>query len=203
MITGGVITDANSTDGIIKLAGTDYITFDGINLRENPSNTNTGRRMEWGYALVKKQNTAPFDGCQYVVIKNCKVTLTEASGSKGIYAGNHIATVTTNLIITATSDAHNNCKFFNDSLVDCMEPISLNGYNASSPYTLYDQNNEVGVDGGNTISTIGGSTGIYAIYQNNLKIANNTITEPGTSNTELSGIYTSTANAAKIKHIWQ
>ncbi|MBK7031155.1 MAG: hypothetical protein IPH45_19000 [Bacteroidales bacterium] len=37
----------------------DYITFDGIDLAENPSNNNITKMMEWGYALVKKQNTAP------------------------------------------------------------------------------------------------------------------------------------------------
>jgi trimeric autotransporter adhesin len=197
LITAGVGTSA-TTDGIIKFAGSDYITFDGINLQERSTNITSTTRMEWGFALVKKQNIAPFNGCQFIVIKNCKVTLTENNASKGIYTANHIATAKIDLAITATSDAHNNCKFFNDTVVNCMEPVTLNGFNASAPYGLYDQNNEVGVGGGNVILTIGGATGIYAIYQNNLKIANNTITEPGTAITELSGIYTSTANAAKI-----
>jgi hypothetical protein len=195
LITAGVGT-STSTDGIIKLAGTDYITFDGISLRENPLNNTNTKRMEWGYALVKKQNTEPCDGCQFVIIENCKVSLTEYSSSKGIYTANHTATSTTNFPISVSADAHNNCKFFSDTLAGCMEPISLNGSNSS--YTLYDQNNEIGVDGGNVIAGIGGSRGIFAMYQNNLKIANNTITEPGTSISELSGIYTSTAIAAKI-----
>ena len=197
LITAGIGT-STSTDGIIKLAGTDYITFDGINLQENSGNLTNTKRMEWGYALVKKQATSPIDGCQFVVIKNCKITLTKNSASKGIYSGNHIATATSNVTITATTDAHNDCQFFSDSIVNCMEPISLNGFNASTPYNLYDQNNEVGVDGGNIISGVGGPRGIFAIYQNNLKIANNNITEPAAITTELSGIYTSTANAAKI-----
>jgi len=41
-------------DGIITIAGGDYITFNGIDLQENSSNTTGTTRMEWGYGLVKK-----------------------------------------------------------------------------------------------------------------------------------------------------
>ncbi len=41
-------------DGIIVLGGTDYITFDGISLQENSGNATDTTRMEWGYALLKK-----------------------------------------------------------------------------------------------------------------------------------------------------
>ncbi len=169
-----------TTDGIWKILGTDYVTINNITVQENASNTTAVMQMEWGFALLKRSNTTPFDGCQYVDIQNCNVTLNKANTAAiGIYLGNHIATATTSLVITDISDAHNNCKFNGNTISNVYGAFSLSGYAASSPYTLFDQNNEIGVTSGNTISNLGGSTviirAIYAIFQNGLKIANNNI----------------------------
>ncbi|MCX6306983.1 MAG: right-handed parallel beta-helix repeat-containing protein [Bacteroidetes bacterium] len=163
----------NTTDGGIIIAGSDYVTFDGIDI------TSTDNTINWGYALVKRSNTAPFDGCQYVTIRNCTITLSQLNDvSYGIYSGNHIATSTTALTITAVADACNNCKFYNNTLSNVSHGIYLNGYNAPAPYTLYDQGNEIGVGGANIITSFGGSyndTGIGATYQNGISISNNSI----------------------------
>ncbi len=54
--------------------------------------------MEWGYALVKANSTAPFDGCQNVTIKNCTITLNKADiNSVCIYCGVNTATSATQL----------------------------------------------------------------------------------------------------------
>ncbi|MFZ4522815.1 MAG: BNR-repeat neuraminidase N-terminal domain-containing protein [Bacteroidales bacterium] len=163
----------NTTDGGIIIAGSDYVTFDGIDI------TSTDNTIDWGYGLVKKSNTAPFDGCQNVVIKNCKISLSQSSGiSYGIYSGNHTATNITALAISAITDACSNCKFYNNTISNVSHGIYLNGYNAPSPYTLYDQNNEIGSDGPNFITNFGGSyndTGIGATYQNGISISNNSI----------------------------
>ena len=173
---------STSTDGMIIIAGGDYITFNGIDLVENPSNTNVTKMMEWGYALVKKQNTAPFDGCQYVVIKNCTITLNKINyRSVGIYSGNHIATNTTSLTLTATTDAMNNTRIYGNTISNVYEGIHLYGYSHPypGPYTLYDHNNKIGVDGANIITNFGGYStypyGICATYQEFLQVANNVI----------------------------
>ena len=189
IITAGVGTTTN-TDAIIKIAGGDYITFDGIDLTERATNTTNATRMEWGYALVKGSSTAPFNGCQNVTIKNCAISLNNTyTASIGIYAGNHIATATTILPITATTDAMSNCKFFNNTISNVYVGIAISGFNATTPFTLYDSNNEIGVDGGNTITNLGGAAvsvrGIYATYQKGLKVANNTI------NSSIAGLTTS------------
>ena len=75
LITAGIGV-STTVDGIIVLRGSDYITFDGINLTERASNATATTRMEWGYALVKTPTT---DGAQYNVIKNCTVTLNRAN----------------------------------------------------------------------------------------------------------------------------
>ena len=65
-------TGTGTADYVIGLSGTDYITFDGIDIRENPLNTTTTQMAEWGYALLKSSAT---DGSQYVTIKNCDIRL--------------------------------------------------------------------------------------------------------------------------------
>lgn len=190
-------TGVGTTDGIIILAGSDFIRFDGITLMENSANNTNTKRMEWGFALVKKQNTAPFDGCQHVVIKNCTITLNKANNSsRGIYAGNHLPSSVTPLAITETTDATSHCEFYGNTINNCFQPLSLNGYNAPSPYTLHDQNNLIGIPQGNTISGFTGS-GIYAIYQNNIRINNNVITESTGSLGTLYGIQADAALQAK------
>lgn len=183
-------------DGMIIIAGGDYITFDGIDLAENPLNGNITKMMEWGYALVKKQSTAPFDGCQYVVIKNCNITLNKTNyRSVGIYSGNHIATGTTYLAITATTDAMNNTRIYGNNISNVYEGIHLYGYAHPypGPYTLYDHYNRIGVDGANIISNYGGYStypyGIFANYQEFLQVGNNVISGGGGSTSFVYGIY--------------
>ncbi|OQY76206.1 MAG: hypothetical protein B6D44_00050, partial [Ignavibacteriales bacterium UTCHB2] len=202
LITAFTPGTSTTVDGIWKIQGTDYVTIDGIDLQENSSNATATELMEWGYALVKLNNAAPFDGCQYVTIKNCSVSLSNVNTSSvGIYAGNHIATATTALTITDPSDAMNNGKFFGNNITGAYTGIRLAGYNnTTSPYALYDQNNEVGVGGANTVTNYGGGSatayGFYAIYQNNLKVANNTFNGSGTST--LYGIFASTGTSSNV-----
>ncbi len=187
---------STTTDGMIKIAGGDYITFDGIDLEENPLNTNITKMMEWGYALVKRQNTAPIDGCQYVVIRNCTITLNKTNyRSVGIYSGNHVASNTTNLTLLATTDALNNVRIYGNTISNVYEGIHLYGYAHPypGPYTLYDHNNRIGVDGANTITNFGGYSvypyGIFANFQEYLQVANNVISGGTGSTSFVYGIY--------------
>ncbi len=213
-------------DGMIKIAGGDYIVFEGIDLEENALNNTNTKRMEWGYALIKKQNTSPFDGCQHVIIKNCTITLNKTNtGSVGIYSGNHIATSATSLNISAKTDACNNCLFENNTISNVYIGISLNGFNASTPFSLYDHNNFVGQNGKNRIFNFGGSSsgayGVLANYQDSLRVMNDSIAggtgttsivagiylQAGTSTTaEISGNYISvtrsTTNGSNLYGIW-
>jgi hypothetical protein len=185
---------SGTSDAVIKIAGGDYITFDGIDILDPVSNTSNGSRMEWGYALVKAQNISPFNGCQYVTIKNCNITLQKAyTNTVGIYAGNHIAWFTTPLAILLPSDAMNNCKFNNNIISNVYTGIKLSGFDDAAPYTLYDQGNEIGVSGTNTISNFGGgsvvSYGISTQYESGIKVANNSISGNSTPSGTVNGIY--------------
>ena len=186
---------STTVDYLIAIAGGDYITFDGIDLQENALNTTPTQQMEWGYALVKKQAVAPFDGCQNVTVKNCTITLNRANtAAVGIYLGNHVSTSTTSLTITATTDAHNNNRFYHNTIQNCNSGITISGFAAATPYTLYDQNNDVGGTSaltGNTIRNYGGTAttayGAYGLYQNNLNVQYNTISDSADAGGAASG----------------
>jgi hypothetical protein len=188
-----------TTDAIITIAGGDYITFDGINLAENALNNTTALQAEWGYAILKASAT---DGSQNITVMNCKVSMTvNHTGTVGIYSNNHLAGITTQLVVTAVTGANSNLKIYNDSVVNSYSGIYLAGFNdPTAPYQYFDLNNEIGKDGVNIITNVAGGTvagyGIYTIYQNNLKVANNRVTSTMGGTQSVYGIYLAAARNA-------
>ena len=150
---------------------------------------------------------APFDGCQHVTISGCTITLNKTNNkSVGIYTGNHIATATASLTITAATDACNDCRFDNNTISNVYIGIQLGGYSAPSPFALYDHNNEIGQYGKNVITNIGGSNqaayGIYIAAQDLIKIMNDSIVSgPGSTN-RVAGIAlaSGTSSSAEIAY---
>ncbi|MCW8805813.1 MAG: hypothetical protein OQK56_05080, partial [Ignavibacteriaceae bacterium] len=197
VITAGVGT--GTLDGIVVITGGDYVTFDGIDVSENPANTNDNTRMEWGYALLKRNLSSPADGCQYVTIKNATITLDGTNTDTwGIYAKNHTVASTTSSTLSDSLDVLRYCKFYSNTIT-----YSYNGIQLYGSSSIYDENNEIGVDGGNSILNYGGGSttarGIYTYYQSNLKVANNIVNGGNYSHTTLLyGISTYTANNADI-----
>ena len=198
VIVAGVGT-STTTDGIIKLNGADYITFNAIDLQENPANTTTTTWMEWGYALVKPSGA---NGCQNVTIKNCNITLNKSNlPSVGIYSGNHLPTSTATLVVSSLAGAASNNTFFNNVITNSYVGIYLNGYADGIPYSYYDQNNTINQC---NITNYGGAAntayGIYNIYQNGLVISNCTINSSGGTNSTatLYGIFCSTMNNSNL-----
>ncbi len=192
--TNPVITAAagatTGLDGIIKIAGGDYITFDGIDLAENTLNTTQTTRMEFGYALVKERNVAPFNGCQHVIIKNCTITLNNATTCTGIYSGNHLASSNQVINLTggSTTDAMNNCKLFSNTITNITNGIVLSGWSSAPvPFDMWDQNIEIGVGGANTITNLI-SNGINPRYMKALKVENNLISSSVAAPSSLTGI---------------
>lgn len=187
-------------DGIIIIAGGDYITFDAIDVQENSLNTNKQNMMEWGYALVKASKDPPINGCRYVTIKNCTITLNKADSlAAGIYAGNHRADTTTTLTLNDSLDVMSYCKFYGNTISNVNFGFRISGSTAAG---FLDRNNEIGVDGGNNISNFYGSGSNYGMnieYQSNLKVANNTVNGGGVSQTgTLYGIRTGSGTNANI-----
>ncbi|MGA9115814.1 MAG: FlgD immunoglobulin-like domain containing protein [Bacteroidota bacterium] len=181
-------------DGIIIIMGGDYITFDGIDLQDYPGANGT-ERFEYGYYLVRDSVTFT-DACQYVVVRNCTISLDKSTiYSFGIYQAD-IDTAGVKKPVTGTAGRAERNQFYGNSISNCYGGILLKGYAASSPYDYYDHFTDVGITGsGNTISNIGGGAttamyGIYAIYQDSLRIGENSVTGDGTA--IFYGIYTGT-----------
>ncbi len=191
------LNGTGTADMIFCIAGTDYITFDRIDIQENSGNTTTTTQMEWGYAVLKASGT---DGSQNVTIKNCNISLNKTNTvTYGIYSNNVTPTApTTQLTVTAASGQNSNNKFFGNAISNSYNGIYIYGYaDAVSPYTYYDQGNDIGSVTGNAITDFAGgsSTGymVYMAYQNGFTIANCNI-NGGTGTTgSVYGIYGSTA----------
>lgn len=170
--TPGATTDR---DYIICLSGTDYITFNSIDLQENPNNLTPTTQMEWGYAILKSSAT---NGSQNVILTGCNITLNKSNtASKGIYGGNHLSTSTTALTITSLSGINSNIIINSCNVSNAYIPINIAG---SSAATYYDTGLEIGSTIGNIITNYGGGSsttyGIYINGQSSPKIENNNVT---------------------------
>jgi len=192
-------TGTGTMDAVFAIAGCDYVTFNGIDAIENPANVTPVTQMEWGFAILKASAT---DGSQYTTIKNCSVSLVNTyTASAGIYSDNFTTTSVTQLVITGFQGTNSYNKFYSNTL-NCYTGIYVNGYNDPNiPYAYYDQFNEIGVSGPNTITHVAGGAsngyGIYTRYQNGHKIANNVITSTtGAGAGTAYGIYNTTSNNA-------
>ena len=186
-ITAGTGTGAGTgtTDYIICIGGTDYITFDGIDLQENPSNSSTTTWFEWGYAILRATTS---DGSQYVTIKNCTISLNKANANTyGIYSNRSLYTApATSISPISTAGANSNNAFYNNTITNSCNGIALFGGSAAN---YYDQNNDIGSLGGNKITNFGSTVttttvyGINTTYQPTMTIANNKISGAITGST--------------------
>jgi trimeric autotransporter adhesin len=175
-------------DAVIRLNGTDYITFDGIDV------TASDAGIEYGYYTFKPSGT---DGCKYVSILNSIITL---AGGGNYMIGIHISNGPTSLssatgvAVSDVSGANENIIISGNTITSVLTGIYLRG---ATGYN--DDNISAGTSTAGNILQYGGSTtayGVYSIYVNNLKIAKNTFT--GTGSSTLYGLYTSTATNANV-----
>ena len=174
LITAGVGT-TTTVDAIISLAGSDYVTIDGLDVSESAANTTATTQMEFGYALFRPSVT---DGCQFNTIRNCVVTLNKTNAATiGIAGAAGTPTSGTTVAATATTGANSANKVYGNVVTNALTGIYFNA-SSSTSIANYDQNNEIGVTAGNTIGNFGGAASGYGAggnYQNGLKITGNTI----------------------------
>lgn len=217
--SGGTGTPATALqDGIWRLVGSDYITIDGIDVKDSPANTTNPSTMEYGYALYKASLS---NGCQFVTITNCVITLNRINnaagtapmvdGSTGILIVNSTATAAITVLAPTTAAGTNSNNTIHSNIIqNCNTGIGLIGRAAASPFIAADQNNDIGgttIATGNTIINYGGAPGatvaaaaIRTLAQYGLNLSYNTINNNnGSGNnhvTTLRGIYINTATSA-------
>jgi len=198
-------------DGVIIIQGSDYVTFNGIDVAA------TDMRIEYGYYLRKASST---DGCKNVTITNSTITMTRGTNPDvaGIYVSNNdaasLVSSRAGITLTSTGGRHENITLTGNTISNVFSGILLIGYHhTSSPYDYYDQNFVVGASGaGNVIQNFAGNAsdsayGVYAIYHTSPAISYNTINNaagggdimPGSGNGDaigpVFGIYISTSSA--------
>jgi len=161
-------TLGNHGDGVIIIEGSDYVTFDGIDLTA----TNSG--VEYGYYLRKASVT---DGCKNVTVKNTNITMTKGTSAfvVGFCAANNSSSLS-NIAITTTGGIHDAITFTGNLISNTFCGIYLKGND-----DFKDQNFIIGSSGfGNTIRNFGGNSanatyGIYIINNDNPLVKYNTI----------------------------
>lgn len=178
-------------DAVITIDGSDYLTFDAIDVGASSSS------IEYGYLLNKPTAT---NGCKSVFIKNCSVTMTKGTNAlvSGIYVSNGPTSLSSSggLTITDNLGLNENVTITGNTISNVHNGILAIGYSSA---TFYDQNIIIGQSGaGNTINNFGGGTastscGIYLYYQNNANIDYNTFDNAGNggsaATSTLYGIY--------------
>ncbi len=201
-----VSTNGSNTDAFFKMNGTDYVTFDGIDLLDNYTGATTGPKIESGFMLNRASAS---DGCKNITIKNCRIVLALTNATSlgyGIYVSQYSSSGS---LFSATSIAgrHENIFIDGNTIERSVTGMYFDGTtDATAPYNLYTNNVQVGVNAGNTI--IAGSRsstntitqyGIYAIYGDSVQFNNNTIRMfTGTNAVTHYGIFTSTGTNSNI-----
>ncbi|MDP2366118.1 MAG: hypothetical protein Q8M94_20395, partial [Ignavibacteria bacterium] len=187
-------------DAVIIIQGSDYLTFDAIDVAASDQG------IEYGYYLRKASDT---DGCKFVTIKNAAISMAKGTSAfvTGIYSSNNdtasTASSATGITVTSVGGRNENVTITGNTIGNVFAGIVLRGFNHTTvPYDFYDQNFLVGANGaGNIIQNYAGNTaattyGVYLIYHNNASVSYNTINNVaggGSSATSiLYGIFNST-----------
>jgi hypothetical protein len=160
-------------DAVIRIEGSDYLTFNGINI------TASNEGIEYGYLTHKPSGT---NGCQNVTITNCTVTMNKGTSLfvAGIYLGNGTTSVSssTGVTVTNSSGVNSNIVLTGNTIQNVHNGILSIGSVASG---FYDSDITIGQAGsGNILQNFGGGVadtcyGIYYKYVNNPTVSYNTI----------------------------
>lgn len=194
-------------DGIIRLDGASFVTIDGLNLVDNPLNTTTALKYEFGVVLANAE-VSPIitSGARFNILKNLLIDLDAQSvpniNAIGIRAG---TTVTSTFVDTSLTNSYN---VFQDLTIERFwrAAIQLYGFAGLKP----DVGNRITAVTGrnlfrniNSTLTVGGSDirVIEANAQRNLTIEKTDIYDlivniAGWTTSVLSGIRLNPANSS-------
>ena len=168
-------TTGGAGDAVFRLEGTDYITFDGIDVATNDIG------IEYGYLTHKPDGT---NGCQFVTIKNCVINLTYGDNyTAGIYIGNGTVSTSsaTGVDVTDPAGINSNITITGNTIQNVLAGMLFRGSN-----DLYDSDFTIGESGaGNIIQNFSGGKststyGMYLIYVNSPNVQYNTIDNSAT-----------------------
>ncbi len=167
-------------DAVITIHGSDYVTFDGINV------STSDQGIEYGYLFWKVSGT---NGSKNVIIKNSTVSMTKGTSAfvTGVYISNLVSfspvSSATGVTVSSSGGRHENVSILSDTIQNVFVGIMAIGYNnfGISSQDLYDLNTIIGSSGnGNVIQNFGGNSasishGIYGKNQNSFTVTHNAI----------------------------
>ncbi len=183
VITSYTGTGTTVLDAFFKLAGVDYVTFDGITLQESAANTTDVTQMERGFLFY---NLSATDGPQYNTIQNCVINFPATGGAAGSVGISFAHTNVGGTAITPTSvDGLSNYNKIYGNTVNNAKSVGIYmlGYASTSPFTLRDTGNDVGGTSeatGNTFNNHGElayitAYGFFGTYQANTNVSFNKV----------------------------
>jgi hypothetical protein len=172
-------TLGSQADAIVIIEGSDYLSFNAINVTASTAASST-TGIEYGYYLRKVSGT---NGCKNVSITNCAITMSKGTSAvvTGIMSSNNDALSTTSsatgIAVTSMGGRNENLTFNSNIISNVHVGIYQRGYSDVSPYDYYDVNITAN---GNTIQNYGGGAAstayaVYGIYYNNFAVNNNII----------------------------
>ena len=174
----GILTTSSigaDGDAVFRMNGTDYITFDGIDVAASDQG------IEYGYYTFKPSGT---DGCQFVTITNCVITMTKGTSAyvTGINISNGPTSVSsaTGVVVSNASGRNTNVTITGNTVQNVHAGIYVRGATA-----MHDSIVVVGQSGaGNLVQNYGGgavstSYGTYFIYVDDPSVAYNTYNNAG------------------------
>ena len=175
-ITAGTGT-TTTLDAVISLSGSDYVTFDGIDVAENAANTTTTTQAEFGYALFRATAT---DGCQFNIIRNGMVTLNKTNAATAATVNITGNSLTNNTVGAAASTT-----------------TTFNGvYNAAAAPAVNITGNAV--TGNVHYGTTGTTTLVYGAAPTTLAMSTNTVTGNSRATTTAGTMYCLQATGGSI-----
>ncbi|HLT24064.1 MAG TPA: T9SS type A sorting domain-containing protein [Ignavibacteria bacterium] len=193
-------------DAMIKLVGTDFITFNNLSFQENYTGADQILKTEYCIYMVRGSS---IDGCKNVTVNGCSFQQQQSNiYSSCISAANRDAAgVTTNP--TDLNGRHENISIQGSSFNNSFNGMYFLGFNDPAPYELFETNINIGTITGNTLTNIGtgltGTTtashyGIYTQYCDSVRINNNNVKlNTGTNNATHYGIIATTALGAFVE----
>ena len=171
-------------DACFSLIGSDYITFDGIDVETFAGSATGIQKMEFGYYIV---NASATDGAKRNIIKNSKISLDRSNNCMGIYqnvtnvpsslAGTNSNNLFSNIVVENSFQGIfllSNATFQDDSCIvrDCFIggniPFDIGGGNSTSACAgIWGRNLKNCKVFNNTIKNIATQALVYGIFIEN------------------------------------
>ncbi len=205
--TGGSLNNASSggfyfynaqNDAVVKIVGGDYITFDGIDVGNNPLNATGAAEIEYGFFIVKASAT---NGAKNIRIANSTITLLPNSKTIGVVTLNNAGSGTSELTINTDAGRTENIELYGLNITSYWG-IKVRGYVSS---TFCDRNIKIGTGGANTINfgAISGTNNAMGIVSigtgGNFYLENTTLVGIAPSSRGIHGAYIGDSYAKDVK----